>query len=107
MRPMLPLPTPLLPYRGKKMFRFTVRVSQSGLDRELWERHLDLPVISPTPTAAIHLIQDEFAGKLFRPTEFECAGLRGGITHRYWGYEGVIGAAMFSTRANARQLELL
>lgn len=101
------LPTPLLPYRGRKMFRFRVVITQSGLDRELWNRQLDVPVIAPSAMAAVRLVQDEFAPKLFDPTEFECAGPKGGVTHRYMGYESIIGARMFAERSTGTQLTFL
>jgi hypothetical protein len=103
--PLLP-PTPLLPYRGKKFFRFHVRVMQSGLDRTIWERSALVPVIASSAVAAIRLVQEEFGPIVNDPTEFECAGPKGGITHRFIGWESLVAWKMFACRPAGKQLEL-
>ena len=102
----LRFPIPLSRYQGKRYFRFTVRVKQSGLARELWERAWEFPVIASTPADACNLIRDEVAPKVNDPTEIECLGMKGGITHRWIGYESLIAAKMFSCRPDFAQLPL-
>ena len=41
------------------------------------------------------------------PTEFECLGPKGGVTHRYVGFEGLIAAQMFACRPDWTQLKLI
>lgn len=103
----LKLPTPLLPYFGKKYYRFTVRATQSGLARELWERKTEFQVIAPSPSAACNLVKDEIAALVNDPTEIECAGPKGGVTHRWIGYDSLVWAKMCVERGDWEQLKLL
>jgi hypothetical protein len=104
MTPALRFPIPLSPYRGKKYYKFQVRVQQSGLDRTLWSRGIMFPVIASLPTEACNLIRDEVAPLVNDPTEIECLGIKGGVTHRWIGYESLIAAKMFQTLPEGKQL---
>ena len=101
MTPALRFPIPLSPYRGKRYYKFQVRVQQSGLDHI---RGILFPVIAPSPADACNLIRDEVAPLVIVPTEIECLGIKGGITHRWIGYESMIAAKMFQTRPEGEQL---
>jgi len=100
------LPTPLSRYRGKRYYRFHVRLMQSGLDRTIWEHSEMVPVISDSAVKAVQLVQDECAPLLNYPAEFECLGPKGGITSRFTGYQGLIGAKLYSFSDNGHQLML-
>ena len=100
------MPVKVSRYFGKQYYRFHVRVTQSGLDRELWSRHAIVPVISHSPVAAVRLVREEFAPLVNDPTEFECLGPKGGVTHRYVGYEGLIMARMWGVSSDYEQLKL-
>jgi hypothetical protein len=102
----LHFPIPLSRYQGKRYFKFTVHVKQSGLDRQLWERNCEFPVIAQSAAEACNLIRDEVAPLVNDPTEIECAGMKGGVTHRWIGYESLIAAKMFSCRPDFTQLSL-
>jgi len=101
----LPPAYPLLAYRGKKYFRFQVRATQSGVNRSFWKHAITVPVIAPSPAAACGFIRDEIAPKIEHPTEIECAGVRGGVTHRFIGYDSLISAKMWAGRKTHKQLE--
>ena len=101
------LPYPLMPYFGKKYYRFNVRLKQSGLARDYWERSQTVQVIAPTPSASCNLVKDEFAPVVEHPTEIECLGPKGGITSRFIGYESLIWAKMSEERGDWKQLKLL
>lgn len=100
-------PTPLDRYRGKKYYRFQVRVTQSGLNRTLWEKRADVPVISNSATKAVNLVRDELAPFLDYPAEFECMGPGGGVAHRFVGYESLVWAKMCRVNPDETQLVLL
>lgn len=103
----LSLPHKLGKYRGRQYYRFFVVAAQSGLDREIWSRSETLPVISHSAVEAVRLVQEEIAPLVDSPTEFKCAGPKGGVTYRYTGYEGMVWARMCRVRSNETQLELL
>jgi hypothetical protein len=103
----LKLPWPLLPDKGKNYFRFNVRLKQSGLARDYWERAQVVEVVAPTPSSACNLVRDEFAPLVESPTEIECLGPKGGITHRFIGFEGIIAAQMWAVRGDWEQMKLL
>ncbi len=86
------------------MFRFFPRVSWSTLTERA---EITLPVIAPSASGAANLVADEMVNKSPRPFEVECAGPRGGIIHRFRGWESLIGAQMFAARANYVQGGLL
>lgn len=96
-------PHPLMPYKGRKMFRFFVRVSWSGIG---WQVQSMVDVIAPTAAAAANLVTEEFVMKSDRPFEVECAGPRGGIVHRYRTWDGVVGAALWASRPEFKQQRL-
>ena len=97
----LRFPIPLSSYRGKRYYKFQVRVQQSGLDHI---RGILFPVIASSPADACNLIRDEVASLVNDPTEIECLGIKGGTTHRWIGYESLIAAKMFQTRPKGEQL---
>lgn len=107
MKTPLQFPAPLGKYRGKQYWRFTVRLSQSGVSRTFWQHDAEVQIIAPSPAAACNAIKDEFAAGMEHPTEFECLGPKGGVTHRYVGFEGLIAAQMFACRPGWTQLKLI
>lgn len=102
----LRFPIPLSKYRGKRYYKFQVRLKQSGLNRTLWERSETVPIIASSPAEACNAIKDEFAPKVDHPTEIECLGIKGGITARFIGYEGLIWGQMCAVRPDYKQLTL-
>ena len=101
----LPLPHKLLnKYFGKQYYRFQVVLTQSGLGRTYWEHKVALPIIAATPAEACNAIKDEFAASFENPTEIECAGPKGGVTHRFVGYESLIWAKMCADNPDKDQL---
>jgi hypothetical protein len=107
MKTSLRFPTKLGKYRGTQYWRFTVRLTQSGLNRTYWEHDAEVQIIAPSPAAACNAIKDEFAAQMEHPTEFECPGPKGGIAHRFLGFEGMIAAQMFACRPDWQQLKLI
>lgn len=103
----LRFPTPLLPYFGKRYYKFNVRLKQSGLSREYWERSQMVQIIAPTASAACNAIKDEFVSLVEHPTEIECLGPKGGTTSRFIGYEGMIWGQMCAVRGAWTQQKLL
>jgi len=99
-----PLPHKLLNrYKGKQFYRFYVVVSQSSIYHR---EEIVLSIIAPSATDAVNAIRDEFWGKVTNPTEFEVAGPKGGITHRFIGWESAVAGQMWATRPDAVQLGL-
>jgi hypothetical protein len=98
------LPCKLGKYRGKTYSRYTVTVKQSGLSRGLWERDTQVEVVAASPAEACWAIQREIAPHLEHPTEFLCAGPKGGITSRFIGWESLVGWQMLASRPDSRQL---
>ena len=103
MRDRIPMPHKLGRYRGHTYWRYTVRVLQSDVG---WQQHRDVVIVAESPAAAVNAVRDEFAPHVWRPTEFETAGPAGGITHRYVGWESLVGAKMFAERGQYEQLIL-
>jgi len=95
------LPHKLGKYRGKTYSRYTVNLQQSGL---CWENNLQVEIVAESPAAACNALQSEFGPFLQRPTEFTTLGARGGITHRYLGWESLVGAHLWAARSNTEQL---
>jgi hypothetical protein len=104
MRTPLPPAYPLSRYFGKRYYRFQVRVTQSGVHRTYWEFSQSVPVIASSAPEACRLIKDEIAAKVDQPTEIECAGVKGGITSRFIGYESLIWARMCAGDTENNQL---
>jgi hypothetical protein len=102
----LTLPHLLGTYKGKKYSRYTVHVRQSGLNRTYWERHGDLEIIARSPAEACNAIKDEIAPRVDDPTEFFCAGPKGGVTSRFVGWESLIWAKMCAQRSELVQTVL-
>lgn len=92
-----PLPKRLGVYQGKTFSRYSVVLTQSGLDRELWSREGIVEVVAESPKAACWLVKDEFAPLVNHPTEIECAGPKGGLSHLFIGWESMIWAKMCAT----------
>lgn len=101
---------PLQKYKGKRYFRFTVKISQSSLEGgELVEGETYTKVIAPSAADACALVRDEIAPHVSRPTEIVTWGVKGGVTHRFIGYFSMIGAGfseVYSQRNSAKQLSL-
>jgi hypothetical protein len=102
----LRFPIPLSKYRGKRYYKFQVRLKQSGVHRDYWERTELIPIIAESPAAACNAIKDEFVSLVTDPTEIECLGPKGGITARFIGYEGLIWGQMCRVQPDYKQLPL-
>lgn len=101
----------LLKYKGKTYSTYYVRISQSGVrdqshDELHWCNESLVPVIAQSPADAIRLVQDEIGHLVQHPTEFECMGPKGGIVHRFIGWESMIAQQMFHCRPMFEQLTL-
>lgn len=81
-------------YKGRKYYRFQVRLTQSGLDRDFWITQALVPVVAESAAAACNLVRDEIAPLVNHPTEIECLGPQGGLTSRFIGYDSLIWAKM-------------
>jgi hypothetical protein len=101
------LPRKLAKYRGRQYWKFFVVASQSGLNRTLWEHARELPIIATSASEAVNTIREEVAPKVDYPTEIECLGPKGGIVHRFIGYESLIWAKMGTVRGEYEQLKLV
>lgn len=99
---MKPKPIPAVPclneYKGKRYFKFHVVVQGSGL---FWvKRQTFGPIIAASASDAIEVVREEIfktmARKpdLMRPLEFFTWGVKGGVTHRFSGWESTVGGAM-------------
>jgi hypothetical protein len=100
------IPRKLGRFGGKTWSLFTVHIRQSGLNRTLWERNGAVEIIASSPAEACNAVRDEFAPQLDAPTEFFCAGAKGGLTSRFVDFESLICAKMFSASPTAQQLAL-
>ena len=93
--------------RGKRVYRFPVRITQSWLDRDLHHDEVTVEVTAHTAADAGRLVRDEIAHKVERPTELLVAGPRGG---RAWagfvGWESMI-VAEFCRVRGPQQLRFL
>lgn len=99
---MKPKPIPAVPcldtYKGRRYYRFTVVTQTSGL---FWSRkRVFSPVIAESAVAAIELVRDEIFREAAKnpeklhPVEFFTWGVKGGVTHRFSGWESMVGGAL-------------
>jgi len=102
----LRFPIPLSKYRGKRYYKFQVRLKQYGLNLTYWEHSVLVPIIAPSAAAACNAIKDEFASLVTDPTEIETLGPKGGVTARFIGYEGLIWGQMCKPQPDHVQLPL-
>lgn len=97
-----PRPIPAVPcldtYRGKRYYKFTVVTETSGL---FWsKKRVFSPVIAESPVAAIELVREEVFKEVAKnpdklhPMEFLTWGVKGGLTHRFSGWESMVGGAL-------------
>jgi len=99
------LPCGLPTAAGEKCHRYPVRATWSGVDRSYWARHVTDVVIARSPGEAAAYWLDFWSARVQYPVEVEAVGPKGGITHRYRGWEGTIGAAMMAERSTHRQVD--
>jgi hypothetical protein len=82
---------PLLPYAGRRMYRFPVKVTfgetAARLQVNIYPRSV-VHVIAPTAADAAHLIKMEIGH--IPCVELQVFGPQGGVTNRYWGFETAI-----------------
>lgn len=99
---MKPKPIPAVPcmntYKGEKYYKFHVVVQTSGL---FWSKSQTYgPIIATSAGDAIEVIREEIyktiakKPELMRPMEFFSWGVKGGVTHRFSGWESMVGGAM-------------
>jgi len=99
----LTLPHKLGTYKDRTFWRFVVRLTQSSINVK---HQLEFDIVAASAAEACNAIRGEVAPKLEYPAEFECAGPRGGITHRWVGWEAITAAKMFACRPHYTQLKL-
>lgn len=92
--------------QGRNAYRFVVIVSQSYLDYTLVEDRLHVEIIATSAAEACNTILAEFAPMVEKPTTFETRGTKGGVTRRWVGWDGLIGAKMWRGHPDHDQLEL-
>lgn len=87
-------------YRGKQYYRFSVLISQSGVAREPWQcQRLIKDVIAEKPADAINWVRDNVPPLIAQyPCNWSTRGVKGGRTHRFAGWETVIGQELFKAR---------
>jgi hypothetical protein len=85
-------------YKGRKYYKFTVVTQVSTL---FWKKHVTwAPVIAASASDAIELVREEVYKKFaqspqsIRPVEFFTWGVKGGLTHRFSGWESMVGGAI-------------
>lgn len=99
---MKPKPIPAVPcldtYRGKRYYKFTVMTVTSGL---FWaKKRVFSPVIAESPASAIEVVREEIYKEVAKnpdklnPMEFLTWGVKGGLTHRFSGWESMVGGAL-------------
>lgn len=92
--------TKLLPYHGKPVFRFPVKVTfgqRAALTQQNVYPKGVVHVIAHTAAAAADLVQDEVRG--IPCVEVEVFGPKGGVAAKRWqGFETAIGHQMFAAR---------
>ena len=93
-------------YKGRTVYTFAVLITQSGLNRTLWEHSALVHIIAFTAADAVNAIRDSLLGKVDYPTEIETMGPKGGKLGRFIGWETMIGAQMFSARSNQMEFSL-
>ena len=93
-------------YKGKRVFRFPVRITFGEHASVFQENHYPtktVEVIAHTATDAGHLVLDEVRG--IPCVEIEVFGPKGGIAWKtYRGWETAIGEQMLATRETERSL---
>jgi hypothetical protein len=88
-------------YRSKTYSRYTVYLQQSGLD---WSDQAAVQIVASSPVEACNTVRDEFTTQIHYPTEFICAGPKGGIVSRFAGWETIIGSKLFALDINQQVL---
>lgn len=99
---MKPKPIPAVPcmntYKGKRYYKFTVVVQASGL---FWRKQVTHgPIIAESPAAAIEVVREGIYKAIAKnpdrmhPMEFFTWGVKGGVTHRFSGWESMVGGAL-------------
>jgi hypothetical protein len=85
-------------YKGRRYFKFTVVAVTSGL---FWsKKRVFSPVIAESAASAIEVVREEIYREVaktpdkLQPTEFLTWGVKGGLTHRFSGWESMVGGAI-------------
>ena len=94
-------------FHGRRVYRFRVRVEyQQGLFNDTDKSYHD--VVAFTAADAANWTRDNLVdAERLDLVDVVTRGPRGGITHRYMGYESLIFYSMLGRRTDARQLDLL
>lgn len=90
---------------GERCHRYPVRAYWSGVDHSFWESHVTDVVIARSPAEAAAHWLDFWSARVQYPVEVEAVGPKGGITHRYRGWEATIGAALLEGLPTHQQVE--
>lgn len=85
-------------YRSKRYYKFTVVTITSGM---FWsKKRVYSPIIAESPASAIEVVREEIYKEFaktpdkIQPMEFLTWGVKGGLTHRFSGWESMVGGAM-------------
>jgi hypothetical protein len=94
--------------KGKRYGCFPVRASWSGLDRNLYRHEVEARIVAESSAAAANYWVEYWAARVQHPVEVEAVGYKGGVVHRFRGWEGCIAAAMFASDGPplAKQMDL-
>jgi len=94
-------------YKGRQYYKFHVLVEASGL---FWrKRVIHGPIIAESPASAIEVVREGIYKAIadkpdsMHPTEFTTWGVKGGVTHRFSGWESMIGGALMYRTTPALQ----
>jgi hypothetical protein len=91
---------------GERCLRVPVRATFSGLDRELYQHEVQAVIIARSPAEAAAYWLDFWSARVAHPVEVEAVGVKGGITYRCRGWEGVIGhKLLYADAPTCKQLD--
>jgi len=94
-------------YKAKPVYEFPVIVAQEWLDRDLHHESTVVRVVASKASDAAHLVWEEIAHRVGRPTQITVVGPAGGVAaHRFIGWESMVGAAIVREIPNFKQLVL-
>lgn len=87
-------------YKGRQFYKFHVLISQSGVARQPWQcQRLIKDVIAEKPADAINWVRDNVPPLIEHyPCNWSTRGVKGGHTHRFAGWNTIIGEELFKAR---------
>lgn len=87
-------------YRKRRFYRFSVLISQSGVARQPWQcQRLIKDVIAEKPEHAIEWVRENIPPLIKEyPCNWSTRGVKGGLKHRFAGWNTIIGEELFKAR---------